>query len=165
MGPLLRTGYGEDIHKLVAREGGELIVAGELVRKDMIALARTNGDVVFHAAIDALLGALARGDIGDWFSVHDDDYAGKPGDFLVEVLYREFRKEGVKFELVNIDTFIELEEPQLSGHRQAMRSNLAQAFGIDIGRVSVKSGSREGCDAVGQGQAIRASAIVLIELG
>ena len=154
----MRIGFGNDIHRLV--ENRPLILGGVLLESDLGAEGHSDADALLHAATDAILGALALGDIGTHFS--DKDPRWKNADsrvFLIETV-RMMREKG--FRIVNLDSTISLEKPKLRPHIEAMRRNLAEILEIEIDSVSVKAKTGEAVDAVGERRAIKAEAVVLL---
>ena len=156
---VMRIGFGNDIHRLVA--GRPLILGGVIIESDLGAEGHSDADALFHAVTDALLGALALGDIGSHFS--DKDPRWKDADslvFLAEAI-RLIREKG--FRVVNLDSTISLEKPKLRPHIEAMRENLARVLEIETNCVSIKAKTGEGVDSIGQRLAIKAEAVVLLE--
>lgn len=154
-----RIGYGEDIHRL--GKGDHLTLCGVVIPFSKQAIAHSDGDCPFHAVADALLGALALGDIGDFFPPSDPTTKGIDSSLIVKKAVALISEKG--YRVVNVDMTIILEEPRLSPYKKEMRENLARALGIDVGGVSVKVGTNEKLDAIGKGEAIKAVAIVLVE--
>ena len=155
----MRVGFGNDIHRLV--ENRPLILGGVLVESDLGAEGHSDADALLHAVTDAILGALALGDIGSHFS--DKDSRWEKADsriFLIEAV-QMMRQKG--FRIVNVDSTISLEKPKLRPHIIAMRENLAKILEIEIDCVSVKAKTGENVDAVGERRAIKAEAVVLLE--
>ena len=155
---MFRIGFGNDIHRLV--ENRPLILGGVVIESDLGAEGHSDADALLHAATDAILGALALGDIGSHFS--DKDPRWKNADsrvFLIETV-RIMREKG--FRVVNLDSTISLEKPKLRPHIEAMRRNLAEILEIEIDSVSVKAKTGEAVDAVGERRAIKAEAVVLL---
>ncbi|HEX8567186.1 MAG TPA: 2-C-methyl-D-erythritol 2,4-cyclodiphosphate synthase [Pyrinomonadaceae bacterium] len=155
---MFRIGFGNDIHRLV--ENRPLILGGVVLESDLGAEGHSDADALLHAATDAILGALALGDIGAHFS--DKDPRWKNADsrvFLIETV-RMMREKG--FRVVNLDSTISLEKPKLRPHIEAMRRNLAEILEIEIDSVSVKAKTGEAVDAVGERRAIKAEAVVLL---
>lgn len=156
---MYRIGFGSDIHRLEA--GRPLILGGITIESDLGAVGHSDADALLHAVTDALLGALALGDIGAHFS--DKDERWKNADSLV------FLREAVRmmrerdFTVVNVDSVINLETPKLRSYIDRMRENLARTLKIEIGCVSIKAKTGERVDAVGNRQAIKTEAIVLLE--
>jgi 2-C-methyl-D-erythritol 2,4-cyclodiphosphate synthase len=155
---MFRIGIGWDIHRLA--EGRPLILGGVGITADRGAEGHSDGDVLAHALADAILGALAEGDLGAHFP--DDDPHWKDADSL-QLLARVCwlaRERG--FHLVNADATIVLERPKLRDHIAAVRESLARTLDVDIGCVSVKAKTGEGLDAVGRGEAVTVQAVVLL---
>ena len=153
-----RIGFGTDIHRLVA--GKPLIIGGVNVESELGSDGHSDGDVLMHAATDAVLGALALGDIGEHFPNSDERWRDAESSQFLEHAVSLIREKG--YEIENLDSVIDLEQPKLRSHIDAIRANLAAAIGVDIGRVSVKAKTGERVDSVGEGRAIRAQAIVLV---
>ncbi|MDP9172272.1 MAG: 2-C-methyl-D-erythritol 2,4-cyclodiphosphate synthase [Planctomycetota bacterium] len=153
--PAIRVGHGYDIHRL--RESGKLVLAGVNVADDLSPIAHSDGDVVLHALVDALLGAIGGGDIGEMFPNNDPRWKGAASSIFVEAALHEAKKRG--FAVVNVDVTIMAERPRLKPHKSAMVEALLRLVG---GAVNVKAGTNEGCDAVGRGEAIAAHVVVLL---
>ncbi len=155
----MRVGFGNDIHRLVANR--PLVLGGVLIESDLGAAGHSDADALLHAVTDAILGALALGDIGSHFS--DKDERWKNADSLIFLHETIQMMKGKGFHVVNIDSTISLEKPKLRPHIDAMRENLAKALEIEIDCVSVKAKTGEGVDSIGQRLAIKAEAVVLLE--
>ena len=153
--PPYRIGQGYDLHRL--QPGGKLVLGGVVVSTDMSPVAHSDGDVVIHAIVDAICGALGTGDIGTHFPDSDPQWKGAESRLFLEKMRRDFEKAG--FLVVNVDVTILAERPRLSSFRPAMVENLRRILG---GQINVKAGTNEGCDAVGRGEAIAAHAVVLL---
>jgi len=151
-----RIGHGYDLHRL--QPGGKLVLAGVIVAQDISPIAHSDGDVVFHAVVDAILGAMALGDIGEMFP--NTDARWKDADSKVFVKAAVDRTTQLGYCLANADITILAERPRLKAHKPAMVENLRQLLG---GVINVKAGTNEGCDAIGTGQAIAAHAVVLLK--
>lgn len=152
----MRIGIGNDIHRLI--EGRPLILGGVEIPYSKGEEAHSDGDVLVHAIIDAILGACAKGDIGRLFPPSDERY--KDADSL-QLLKQVVEYTGAK--IINIDSSITLEEPKLSPYISAMRERIAEVLSIDIDRVSIKAKTNEGLDETGKGNAVSAIAVVLVE--
>ncbi len=152
----MRVGIGSDIHRLVS--GRKLIIGGIEIPFDRGEEAHSDGDVLIHALIDAILGAAAAGDIGTLFP---DTSRGTENASSVEMLRTVIARTGVR--IINIDSTVCLERPKLSPYIGEMRKTLAEAAGLGIERVSVKAKSAEGLGEIGKGLAVSAEAAVLIE--
>ena len=156
---MFRIGFGSDIHRLEA--GKPLIIGGISIPSEKGAVGHSDADVLLHAITDAILGALALGDIGSHFS--DKNPKWKNADskiFLLESL-RMMKEKG--FSVVNLDSTIHLERPKLRPFIDAMRETLAKLFEIDVECISIKAKTGEEVDAVGTSVAIKAEAIILLE--
>ena len=153
---MYRIGEGYDVHKLV--DGRDLMLGGVKVPYEKGLLGHSDADVLLHAVMDAMLGALALGDIGKHFPDTDSKY--KNADSLE--LLKEVKKI-CAVNICNIDATIICEKPKLRSYIDEMRKNIADTLSIDIGRVSVKATTEEGLGFTGEGLGIAARAIVLIE--
>jgi 2-C-methyl-D-erythritol 2,4-cyclodiphosphate synthase len=133
------------------------MLAGIEVSNEISPIAHSDGDVVIHALVDALLGAMSMGDIGELFPNTDPRWKDAPSRVFLEHVYAKVR--GAGYELVNADVTILAERPKLNPFKGQMRSELEKMLG---GSVNVKAGTNEGCDAIGRGEAIAAHAVVLL---
>jgi 2-C-methyl-D-erythritol 2,4-cyclodiphosphate synthase len=156
---MFRIGFGTDIHRLVA--GRPLVIGGVVIESDLGADGHSDADVLLHAATDAVLGALALGDIGTHFPNSDERWRNaESSEFL---MYAVGLTKDRGYEVVNIDSTIDLEHPKLRPYIDDIRKCLAEALRIDVNRVSVKAKTGEVVDAVGNRAAVRAQAVVLLE--
>ncbi len=150
-----RIGHGFDIHRL--QSGGKLLLGGVVVAEDLSAVAHSDGDVVIHAIVDAILGAGGKGDIGEHFPDTDARWKGAASSlFLVQVM-AELEQAGWVVE--NVDVTIMAERPKIEKFKLEMAAHLKSILKCDI---NIKAGTNEGCDAIGRGEAIAAHAVVLI---
>jgi 2-C-methyl-D-erythritol 2,4-cyclodiphosphate synthase len=156
---MIRIGHGYDVHKFGADK--PLILCGETIPYETGLLAHSDGDVALHALSDALLGALALGDIGKHFPDTDPEYAGADSLLLLQHVYGLIRDEG--FILANADITIAAQAPKLAPHIIGMRSNIAQALALDINQISVKATTTEKLGFVGRKEGIACDAVVLLE--
>lgn len=156
---MFRIGFGTDIHRLEA--GRNLILGGVKIESALGAIGHSDADALAHAVTDALLGALALGDIGAHFS--DKDLKWKNADSFVFLREAARMIEEKNFAVVNIDSVISLETPKLRPFIDEMRENLARVLDIKIECVSVKAKTGERVDAIGKSEAIKAEAVVLLE--
>jgi len=156
----LRIGHGYDIHRLA--EGKKLIIGGVMVPHNKGEVAHSDGDVLYHAIIDSLLGAIAEGDIGKHFPPSDEAYKNIDSAVLLEKTYKIIQSKGYK--ISNIDTTVILEKPKLSSYIDSMRKNISTILQTGINNVSVKAKTKENCDATGEGNAIEAFSSVLLIL-
>lgn len=153
----MRIGHGYDVHRLVP--GRRLVLCGEVIPYELGLLGHSDADVAVHALMDAVLGALALGDIGRLFPDSDPKYEGADSMKLLKEVVGIMSENG--FTLGNADVTIIAERPKLAPHIEKMRGNLAAAFGCDTGRISVKATTEEGLGLGGEG--IGANAVVLLE--
>jgi 2-C-methyl-D-erythritol 2,4-cyclodiphosphate synthase len=154
----LRIGHGYDLHRL--QPGGTLMLGGIAVSNELSPVAHSDGDVVIHALVDALLGAMGWGDIGELFPNTDPQLKGAASRVFLEHVFAKVRAEG--FDLVNADVTILAERPKLKAFKPQMRKVLEEILG---GTINIKAGTNEGCDAIGRGEAIAAHAVVLLASG
>ncbi len=152
---MMRTGFGNDIHRLV--EGRRLYLGGVCIPSPVGEEAHSDGDVLIHALIDAILGAAAKGDIGHFFPPEDGKWKDADSRELLKAVLDE-----VKPEIINVDSTVTLEKIKLQPYILSLRESLASLLGIDISRVSVKAKTNEGLDALGRGEAVRAEVVVLL---
>jgi 2-C-methyl-D-erythritol 2,4-cyclodiphosphate synthase len=150
-----RIGHGYDIHRL--KPGGQLFLAGIEVADGISPIAHSDGDVVLHAVVDALLGAAGLGDIGEMFPNTDPHWKNAASRVFVEGTMDRIRK--LNFEVVNADITILAERPKLKEYKPKMIASLKSLVG---GAISVKAGTNEECDSIGRGEAVAAHVVVLI---
>ena len=155
---MFRIGFGNDIHRL--EKGESLILGGVALESEFGAVGHSDADALTHAVTDAVLGALAVGDIGSYFS--DKDGRWKNADSFIFLRYTVGLMKERGYSIVNVDSVINLEQPRLRPFVDEMRANLADALEIEIGCVSVKAKTGEKVDSVGEGRAVRAEAVVLL---
>lgn len=153
---MIRIGTGYDVHRLVPER--KLILCGAEIPSELGLLGHSDADVAVHALMDAILGALALGDIGKLFPDSDPQYKGADSMKLLAHVISLMKERG--YSLGNLDITIIAERPKLAKHIPAMRENLAAAFGCDISQVSVKATTEEGLGLAGNG--IGAQAAVLL---
>lgn len=156
---MIRVGIGEDIHRV--DDSRTLVLGGVIIEEGPGLWGHSDADVLLHAITDAVLGAAALGDIGHHFPPSDPRYAhADSADFLRKALQLA-RDAG--WEVGNIDSTVRTERPRLSPYIEHIRERIAEIAGIDVGLVSVKAKTGEGVDAVGRGEAMAATAAVLLE--
>jgi 2-C-methyl-D-erythritol 2,4-cyclodiphosphate synthase len=153
-----RIGHGYDLHRL--QPGGQLILGTIAVSADISPVAHSDGDVVLHALVDALLGAIGEGDIGELFPNTDPRWKNAASRVFVEAAMQRVNAAG--FAVGNADITILAERPKLKAFKLAMRQAVAELLGVDICNVNIKAGTNEGVDAIGRGEAIAAHAVVLL---
>ncbi len=156
----MRVGQGWDIHRLVA--GRPLRLGGVEVPSARGLLGHSDGDVVLHAVTDALLGAMAAGDIGQRFPDTDPRYRGIDSAALLAEVVRLASARG--YRIGNVDVTILAEQPQLAPHVPAMQRRLAELLGVATEQVGIKAKTTEGLGAIGAGDAIAALAVAAVAL-
>ncbi|HZQ35725.1 MAG TPA: 2-C-methyl-D-erythritol 2,4-cyclodiphosphate synthase [Dehalococcoidia bacterium] len=155
----MRVGTGYDIHRLVA--GRRLVLGGVELDAEAGLAGHSDADVLLHALIDALLGAAGLGDIGGHFPPNDPRWQDADSRELLRSVAAELAIGG--WCVANVDATVIAERPRLAPHLAAMRDSIARTLGVPLGRVSVKAKTNEGLGPVGEGQAISAQAVALIE--
>lgn len=150
-----RIGHGYDIHRL--QPGGRLVMGGIVVAEGVSAVAHSDGDVVIHAIVDAILGALGLGDIGEHFPDTDPEFSGMPSVHFLDKIGEHLRS--ARFVVVHCDVTVMAERPKLKPFKPAMRQLLGTRLGCD---VNIKAGTNEGCGEIGRGEAVAAHAVVLL---
>lgn len=156
---MFRIGLGNDIHRL--EKGLPLILGGVAIESEFGAVGHSDADALTHAVTDAILGALALGDIGSHFPDKDERWRGADSFTFLRYTINLMKNKG--FSVVNVDAVISLEKPKLRPFIDRMRGNLAESLEIEIECVSLKAKTGEKVDAVGKLEAIKAEAIVLIQ--
>lgn len=150
------VGFGYDIHRLAA---GESLILGGVHFKDapLGTVAHSDGDVLLHAIMDALLGALALGDIGKHFPDTDPNYKNANSISLLREVASMIEAKGAK--IINIDSTVVLERPKLRDHIDAMRANIAEAMNLSIEQISIKATTSEKIGFVGREEGVAAYAV------
>lgn len=154
----LRVGIGFDAHAL--EEGVPLVLGGVPIEYPRGLAGHSDGDVIAHALIDALLGAAGLGDIGTLFPSGDEEYRGASSLDLLWEAYREVRDAG--WELVNADCVLVGEEPRIADVRDEMAERLAAALGVEAGLVGVRATTTDGLGFTGRGEGLAAHAVALL---
>lgn len=154
-----RTGNGYDVHLLA--DGLPFFLGGVKIEHTKGCVAHSDGDTLIHALCDALLGALALGDIGKHFPDTSDEFKGIDSKILLERSYCLVKERG--FSLVNADCTILLQKPKVAGYIDSMRSVLAEILEVMPERISVKATTTEGAGFVGREEAVAVYATVLVE--
>ena len=153
-----RIGNGYDVHALAP--GLDLWLGGVKVESPIGCIAHSDGDVAIHALCDAILGALALGDIGKHFPDTSDEFKGIDSKILLERVMAMIRQEG--WEVGNVDITIALQRPKLAPHIRSMRDTLAAVMGIGADRVSVKATTTEKLGFVGRSEGCEVYAVALL---
>jgi 2-C-methyl-D-erythritol 2,4-cyclodiphosphate synthase len=154
----LRVGIGIDAHAF--GDGVPLILGGVAFEHPRGLVGHSDGDVISHALIDALLGAADLGDIGSFFPSDDEQYRGASSVDLLWKAYREVRDAG--WRLVNVDCVLVGQEPRIAEARTEMSEKLARALGVEAGKVSVRATTTDGLGFTGRGEGLAAQAVALL---
>lgn len=154
-----RIGQGYDLHQLV--EGRKLIIGGIEIPHEKGLLGHSDADVLAHAITDALLGALALGDIGTHFPDNDPQYKGADSLILLKKVYSLVQEKGYKIN--NIDCTIQAQEPKMKPHIPAIQQKLSEVLEIDPTQLSIKAKTMEGLGPIGEKQAIAAHCSLLLK--
>ena len=155
----MRIGHGYDVHRLV--EGRRCIIGGVDIPHEKGLLGHSDADVLLHAIMDAVLGAMAAGDIGKLFPDNDPAYKGADSLVLTRRVAEVMAERG--YRLGNIDATVIAQAPKLAPHIPAMREKIASAFGVEVDRISVKATTEEKLGFTGSGEGIAAHAVCLLE--
>ena len=155
----MRIGSGFDVHAF--GEGDHVVRGGVRIPFERGLLAHSDGDVVIHALCDAMLGALALGDIGKHFPPSDPQWKGADSRAFLRHCAAQMREHG--YTMGNADVTIVCEQPRIGPHAPAMRVNLAADLACEVGRISIKATTTEKLGFTGRGEGIAAQAVVLLE--
>ncbi len=157
----VRIGIGHDCHRLAI--GNHLIIGGIEIPHDRAAVAHSDGDVLLHAVTDAILGALADGDLGDHFPDSDPAHAGRSSREMLLEVWDKARQSG--WHLVNLDCTVMLERPKLGPLKARIREALAELLGASPDQISVKAKTAEGIGSIGREETVEACCVVLLRKG
>ncbi len=156
----LRIGHGYDVHRMT--EGRKLVLGGVEVEYELGLLGHSDADVLVHAIMDALLGALSLGDIGKHFPDSDPAYKGASSIHLLTRVHSLMKERGA--EVVNVDATLILQRPKIAPYIDRMRGNIAFALATDVANINVKATTEEGLGFTGNGEGVAAHAVALVEL-
>lgn len=155
----MKIGFGFDVHP--TERGRRMVLGGVDIPCEVGLAGHSDADVVAHATMDAVLGALALGDIGHHFPDSDPRYRGADSILLLRQVRSKMEAAG--YEIGNLDLMVLAEVPRLAPYKQQMRANLAQALGCTVEQVSVKATTMEGLGFIGQREGVAAQAVVLLQ--
>lgn len=156
---MYRIGNGYDVHRLV--EGRKLILGGIEVPHTMGLLGHSDADVLIHAIMDAMLGALALGDIGQHFPDTDPEYKG--ADSMKLLAHVTDLVDGRGYKICNLDSQIVAQKPKLKPYIEEMRINIGKTLGVELERISVKATTEEKLGFTGEEAGMKAYAVILLE--
>lgn len=153
-----RIGNGYDLHRL--EENRELVIGGVKIPYEKGLFGHSDADVLIHAIIDAMLGALCLCDIGTLFPDNKEEFKGISSVILLEKVYKKIQEQG--YEINNIDSNIIAQEPKMMPHIPKMKEKLSKVLNIEENQISIKAKTNEKMDAVGELKAIEANAVALL---
>lgn len=158
----IRIGHGYDVHRFAdqGEAGDEIVLCGVKIPARRKLLAHSDGDVALHALCDALLGALALGDIGKHFPDTDPRFAGADSGELLSHCYQLIQQHG--WQLGNADITIAAQQPRLADYIAAMRERIASLLEVEVGQISVKATTTEKLGFVGRCEGVAVDAVVLL---
>ena len=154
----MRIGQSTDIHRLA--EGRKLILGGVEIPSDLGLVGHSDADALCHAIAEAILGALALGDLGKWFPDTDPKWEGADSIKILTQVGVMMRDRG--YNIGNVDSLIMIEKPKMAPHIMTMRENIARALACDLDNISVKATRGEGLGFVGKSEGVQAQAVVLL---
>ena len=154
----MRIGQSTDIHRLA--EGRKLILGGVEIPSELGLVGHSDADALCHAVAEAILGALALGDLGKWFPDTDPKWEGADSIKILTQVGVMMRERG--YAIGNVDSLIMIEKPKMAPHIQSMRENIARALKCPLDSVSVKATRGEGLGFVGKSEGVQAQAVVLL---
>ncbi|MBR0420154.1 MAG: 2-C-methyl-D-erythritol 2,4-cyclodiphosphate synthase [Erysipelotrichaceae bacterium] len=155
----MRIGQSKDVHRLV--EGRDLIIGGVKIPYEKGLLGHSDADVLLHAIIESLIGAMGLKDIGTHFSDKDERYKDISSLLLLDETYKMLKKNGYK--IINIDSLIIIEKPKMATHIDQMRKNIAEHLHCDESQINVKATCGEGMGFIGHDEGAMAEAVCLID--
>lgn len=155
----MRIGQSKDVHKLV--EGRDLIIGGVKIDYEKGLLGHSDADVLLHAIIESIIGAMGLKDIGTHFPDTDPKYEGISSLQLLDETYKLMKEH--KYKLVNLDSLIMIEKPKMAPHIDQMRANIATHLHCDVNQINVKATRGEGMGFVGKGEGALAECVCLLE--
>ena len=154
------VGFGYDLHKL--EKDKKLVIGGVPIASDYGAVAHSDGDVLIHSLVDALLGAAGLGDIGEHFPDTYPEYQDADSTIFLDEAIRLLKKNS--FSVVNLDATIILEKPKLSQYKNIIRQNIARLCKLSVERVNIKAKTNEGIGNIGNMEAISAMCICELQI-
>ena len=156
----MRVGHGYDVHRLT--ENRKMILGGVEIDSSLGLLGHSDADVLLHAIMDAILGALAMGDIGKHFPDSDDAYKGISSMHLLTRVKKLLDERGGR--IINVDSTIVLQKPKIASYIEKMRNNIAFALNCDVSRINVKATTEEKLGFTGREEGVSAHSMVLLEI-
>lgn len=162
-GSMFRIGHGFDVHKIEPHQGGHIPLCGIKIPCNFKVIAHSDGDVALHAVVDAMLGAMALGDIGDHFPPSDEKWRGADSKIFVAHALKLIGHRNAS--LVNLDITVLAEQPKLKSFKQSMKENLSSMLGIPNEYINIKATTTEKLGFVGREEGIAVEAVCLVKVG
>lgn len=156
----IRTGIGYDVHVLA--EGESLVLGGVNIPYNKGTRGHSDGDVLIHAIVDALLGAAGLGDIGKFFPSEDDTWEGISSLLFLEKVLEELKSTGIG--IINVDSTVVIQEPRISPYTDEMIEGVANALSVEPHRVSIKATTTDGLGITGRGEGVAALAVATLRM-
>jgi len=156
----IRTGIGYDVHVLA--EGESLVLGGVNIPYNKGTRGHSDGDVLIHAIVDALLGAAGLGDIGKFFPSEDDTWEGISSLLFLEKVLEELKSTGIG--IINVDSTVVIQEPRISPYTDEMIEGVANALSVEPPRVSIKATTTDGLGITGRGEGVAALAVATLRM-
>lgn len=158
-----KVGFGQDIHRFIANTDKLGVpIGGVVIPADFGVEAHSDGDVLLHALVDAIFGALALGDIGEIFS--DQDMQWQDADSRIFVEYAVLQLQNAEATIVNIDAMILAQQPKLMDYKLQIRDNIANLLNLQFNQVNIKASTTEGLGVIGDGSGIMATVLISIKI-
>lgn len=156
----IRTGIGYDVHVLA--EGESLVLGGVNIPYNKGTRGHSDGDVLIHAIVDALLGAAGLGDIGKFFPSEDDTWEGISSLLFLEKILEELKSTGIG--IINVDSTVVIQEPRISSYIDEMIEGVANALSVEPHRISIKATTTDGLGITGRGEGVAALAVATLRM-
>ena len=156
---MYKVGIGYDVHQL--KKGEKLILGGIEIESDYGIVGHSDGDVLVHSIIDAILGASSKGDLGSYFPSNDENWKNFKSLKMLSMIYSEIKDQ---FTVLHLDSIVVLQKPNISNHINEMRSKIADTIQVDLSSISIKATTTDHLGYIGKGKGIAAQAIATLIL-
>lgn len=160
--PNIFVGYGYDLHKFKTSEAGYIVLGGIKIEHDKDIDAHSDGDVILHALVDALLGAAGSGDIGEYFPSSDAEWKNRESSYFVEYVFNMISLFG--YCIGNVDVTVVAESPKMTTYKTLIRNNISSMLNMNPNRVNIKAKTSEGLGFLGKNEAVEAHVITTLFL-
>ena len=156
---MYKVGIGYDVHQL--KKGEKLILGGIEIESDYGIVGHSDGDVLVHSIIDAILGASSKGDLGSYFPSNDENWKNFKSLKMLSMIYSEIKDQ---FTVLHLDSIVVLQKPNISNHINEMRSKIADTIQVDLSSISIKATTTDHLGYIGKGKGIASQAIATLIL-